>query len=79
METVKTSQNREGNKSLEIISFSNQTREDKKRLKQFVDFHWNLYRNDDRYVPLLDYEYLGFKLIGIKSFLNMPTCGFLSP
>ena len=70
METVKTSQNREGNNSLEIISFSNQTREDKKRLKQFVDFNWNHYRDDDRYVPLLDYEYLGFKLIGIKGFFE---------
>ncbi len=56
--------------SVEIISFSNQTRQDKKLLKQFVDFHWTHYQNDPQFVPLLDYEYLGFKLIGMVGFFE---------
>ena len=57
-------------KDIEIISFSNQTKEDKKWLKRFVDFHWKHYKEDPQYVPLLDYEYLGFKLLGIHGFFE---------
>ncbi|MBN1350426.1 hypothetical protein JXJ21_13510 [candidate division KSB1 bacterium] len=53
-----------------LISFSNQTRQDKKLLKTFVDFHWKHYEDHPQYVPLLDYEYLGFKLLGIKGFFE---------
>jgi hypothetical protein len=56
--------------NVEILSFSNKTREEKKLLKKFVDFHWDHYRNDPHYVPLLDYEYLGFKLLGIVGFFE---------
>jgi hypothetical protein len=56
--------------TIEIISFSNQTKQDKKLLKQFVDFHWTHYKADPNYVPLLDYEYLGFKLIGMVGFFE---------
>jgi GNAT superfamily N-acetyltransferase len=56
--------------NIEIIDFSNQTKQDKKHLKQFVDFHWTHYANDPQYVPLLDYEYLGFKLLGIHGFFE---------
>ena len=55
---------------LKIISFDNQTTQDKKYLKQFVDFHWQHYKNDPNYVPLLDYEYLGFKLLGMTGFFE---------
>ena len=55
---------------LRIISFANQTKEDKKLLKKFVDFHWEHYRNDKQYIPLLDYEYLGFKLLGMTGFFE---------
>jgi len=55
---------------IEIVSFYNKTKEDKKLLKQFVDFHWKHYRNEDKYVPLLDYEYLGLKLLGINGFFE---------
>ncbi len=55
---------------VEIISFSNQTKQDRALLKQFVDFHWQHYKNDPQYVPLLDYEYLGFKLIGMVGFFE---------
>lgn len=55
---------------IEIIAFSNRTRQDKKLLKRFVDFHWDLYRDDTQYVPLLDYEYLGFKLFGLTGFFE---------
>lgn len=54
----------------EILSFSNQSKNDKKLLKEFVDFHWGHYKDDAQYVPLLDYEYLGFKLIGIHGFFE---------
>lgn len=53
-----------------IISFSNQSKADKKLLKKFVDFHWKHYRNDPQYIPLLNYEYLGFKLIGMTGFFE---------
>lgn len=55
---------------IEIVEFSNQTRQDRTLLKQFVDFHWKHYQNDPQYVPLLDYEYLGFKLIGMVGFFE---------
>jgi hypothetical protein len=55
---------------VEIISFGYQTKEDRILLRQFVDFHWNHYKNDPHYVPLLDYEYLGFSLLGIRGFFE---------
>ena len=55
---------------VDIISFSNQTKQDKRHLKKFVDFHWDHYKDEPKYVPLLDYEYLGFKLMGIKGFFE---------
>lgn len=55
---------------IKIVSFSNQTKQDKKLLKEFVNFHWKHYRNNPQYIPLLDYEYLGFKLLGIKGFFE---------
>jgi GNAT superfamily N-acetyltransferase len=66
----KTAPNGQNINGVEIVSFSNHTREDKKLLKRFVDFHWKHYQDDPQYVPLLDYEYLGFKLIGIKGFFE---------
>ncbi|MBN2412163.1 hypothetical protein JXQ31_10770 [candidate division KSB1 bacterium] len=55
---------------IKIVSFSNQTSQDKKYIKQFVDFHWQHYKDEPNYVPLLDYEYLGFKLIGMTGFFE---------
>jgi hypothetical protein len=54
----------------ELVSFANKTKAERKLLKKFVDFHWKLYKNDPQYVPLLDYEYLGFKLIGMTGFFE---------
>ncbi len=59
-----------GSEEPRIIEFSNQTKEDKKLLKKFVDFHWHHYRDDPQYIPLLDYEYLGFKLLGMTGFFE---------
>ncbi|HDQ45860.1 MAG TPA: hypothetical protein ENN17_10250 [bacterium] len=56
--------------NLEIFSFLNRSRNDRKLLKEFVDFHWRHYREDPQYVPLLDYEYLGFRLLGIHGFFE---------
>ena len=56
--------------NIQIISFSNETKQDKKLLKKFVTFHWEHYKDDQQYIPLLDYEYLGFKLIGIHGFFE---------
>ena len=61
---------------IDIVSFSNQTKSDKKLLKKFVDFHWKHYRHDSKYIPLLDYEYLGFKLLGIKGFFEADNLFF---
>jgi hypothetical protein len=55
---------------LEILSFSNKTGDDRRNLKRFVDFHWDLYRNEPRYIPLFDYEYLGSRLFGIHGFFE---------
>jgi len=55
---------------LEIISFGNETKAERKLLKQFVNFHWDHYKDEPQYVPLLDYEYLGFKLIGMTGFFE---------
>ena len=52
------------------VGFSNQTREEKKLLRRFIDFHWEHYRGNPQYVPLLDYEYLGLKIAGITGFFE---------
>lgn len=56
--------------AIRIISISNQNKNWKKVLKRFIDFHWKHYKNDPNYIPLLDYEYLGLKLIGLKGFFE---------
>lgn len=55
---------------LEIVAFSNRSRRDRKLLKQFVRFHWDLYKDEPQYIPLFDYEYLGFRLAGIMGFFE---------
>jgi hypothetical protein len=55
---------------IEIASFSNKTKDDKILLKRFIDFHWEHYRRDPRYIPLFDYEYLGNRLFGIHGFFE---------
>jgi len=62
---------------IKIISFSNRTSQDKKYLKQFVNFHWDHYKDDPLYIPLLDYEYLGFKLIGMTGFFEPQNLFFI--
>ena len=58
------------NSEIKVISFSNQTKQDKNLLKKFIGFHWQHYKKDPQYIPLLDYEYLGFSLIGVKGFFE---------
>lgn len=53
--------------NIDIISFGP---EDRRLCKRFVDIHWRLYKGEDRYIPLLDYEYLGFKLIGMTGYID---------
>jgi len=55
---------------LRIVDFANVTRADRNQLKAFVDFHWRHYRGDAAYVPLLVYEYLGIRLLGVKGFFE---------
>ena len=40
------------------------------KLRAFVGFHWSHYRDDQQYIPLLDYEYLGFRLLGIDGYFE---------
>jgi len=54
----------------EIVSFGYRSAADRRQLGQFVAFHWSHYRGDPRYVPLLDYEYLGSRLLGITGFFE---------
>jgi hypothetical protein len=58
------------NGKLEIIQFSNETAEGRKLLKPFLKFHWTHYKNVSQFIPLLDYEYLGFKLFGLTGWLE---------
>jgi hypothetical protein len=58
--------------TVRIIQFSNKSAEDRRLLIKFVDFHWSHYKEDPSFVPLLDYEYLGFKLLGMTGFFE-PT------
>ncbi|MCF7792654.1 MAG: hypothetical protein K9N09_00725 [Candidatus Cloacimonetes bacterium] len=60
----------------ELVSFGNESKAEKKLLKKFVDFHWELYKDEPNYVPLLDYEYLGFKLIGMTGFFESKNLFF---
>jgi hypothetical protein len=62
--------------TIQIVQFGNKIPEDKKKLKQFVDFHWKHYKQDSNYIPLLDYEYLGFHLMGIKGFFEADNLFF---
>jgi hypothetical protein len=55
---------------VEIIHFGYKSKEDRTLLRQFVDFHWSHYEKDPQYIPLLDYEYLGFSLIGMRGFFE---------
>jgi ribosomal protein S18 acetylase RimI-like enzyme len=56
--------------SVQILPFGFRTAEDRRLLRRFVDFHWVHYAGDGQYIPLLDYEYLGFKLLGIRGFFE---------
>src|SRR6185369_10666851 len=53
-----------------IASFEHRSSADRRQLKRFVAFHWTHYLGDPRYVPLLDYEYLGSRLLGITGFFE---------
>jgi len=53
-----------------IASFGYRSAYDRRQLKRFVAFHWTHYLGDPRYVPLLDYEYLGSRLLGITGFFE---------
>ena len=55
---------------ISITSFSNQSTKARFLLKKFVGFHWDHYRNDSQYIPLLDYEYVGFRLFGLTGFFE---------
>jgi len=55
---------------VDIVSFGNKSPTDGRHLQQFVAFHWAHYRGEPRYVPLLDYEYLGSRVLGITGFFE---------
>jgi hypothetical protein len=55
---------------LKVVAFSNQSKEDKKLLKKFVRFPWELNKSEPNFIPLLDYEYLGFKPLGVIGFFE---------
>jgi hypothetical protein len=56
--------------STQIVRFSNQSPADRKLLRRFVAFHWEHYRNEPQYIPLLNYEYLGNHLLSIHGFFE---------
>lgn len=56
--------------NFEVIQFGNTTPADRRNLRRFVNFHWDLFREESQYIPLLDYEYLGFKMLGITGYFE---------
>ena len=66
-----------GSSDVKILSFSNKTRSDKQLLKRFVNFHWDHYQHEPRFIPLLDYEFLGNKLLGMVGYFE-PSNLFLT-
>lgn len=57
-------------RACEIVEFGNRDPADTKLLKAFVGFHRAHYAGEPRYVPLLDYEYLGCRVLGITGFFE---------
>lgn len=55
---------------IEILQFSNDTKEGRKLLKPFLMFHWTHYQGIPQFIPLLNYEYLGFRMLGITGWLE---------
>lgn len=55
---------------VQVTRFGNRTRRDRALLRRFVDFHWAHYADEPRYIPLLDFEYLGLKPLGIRGFFE---------
>lgn len=70
MQADKESINTVNDAGLEIVAFSNQSRQDRKLLKKFVKFHWDHYRDEPQHIPLFDYEYTGFRMVGITGFFE---------
>lgn len=55
---------------IQIQSFDFHSPDFKKQMKSFVAFHRRLYNGEEKYIPILDYEYTGLKLAGITGFLE---------
>lgn len=50
--------------------------DDTRKLKAFVGFHWDHYKDEPQYVPLLDYEYLGARFLGMTGFFERKNAFF---
>ena len=55
---------------IKIEQFSNTDPDARSKLSKFIDFHWSHYSEDRQYIPLLDYEYLGFRVLGIDGYFE---------
>jgi hypothetical protein len=55
---------------MELIQFDLDTKGHRRLLREFVRFHWKHYEDDDRYIPLLDMEYFGSRLMGVTGFFT---------
>ena len=62
--------------STEILSFSNSSRSDLKKIKEFVEFQRDFYKSENHSIPLLRYEYLGSRLLGMKGFFEQRNTFF---
>ncbi|GAB4181994.1 MAG: hypothetical protein Kow00108_18830 [Calditrichia bacterium] len=56
--------------SVKIEQFDFNSKNFKRKLKQFVLFQRNLFKGNPNYVPILNYEYTGLKIAGITGFLE---------
>ena len=56
--------------ALQLQQFDHSHPNARRLLREFVDFHWRHYATDSQYIPLLDPEYLGSRLLGMTGYFE---------
>ena len=56
--------------TLDLQQFDHGHPQSRRLMREFVDFHWRHYADDPQYIPLLDQEYLGSRLLGMTGYFE---------
>ncbi len=56
--------------SIEIRKFDHTHSDFSHHIREFVSFHWRHYRHEPRFIPLLNIEFLGLKIVGMRGFFE---------